>query len=615
MKLRFLFFSLALVALILGVVHCDASSESVDGREVQKDTEKESARSKIKSKIINSWFQTSFVEGSGNGNPSSELAEALRKRLLHVWISGSSSDAIGPLLELKAYCESHGLKQAFESIFDEMVSPPAGSRSGTFNARIERHALDLAEKLYTRGEFDLANRAFWQGSSCWLSRAEQLDLVNRSTQAYYWLRVDEDTLTPKALEWLQTTKSTVGVEISDQKILKQLIGLSSINGLKLQLADSRLLSDAVKTFPDAQKLSITGSSISDNELCKQLRKMRKLNTLHLEKRDLTRALVQCISTHTKLKTLSFVEVRVDSKRLNSFDSGFLTELLLERVQFENLGSQYLALPSLKKLTIRDTEIGGDFLEKLSQLSTLEELDLRYTGVEPQDLSRLGGLKQLKRILLPFDSRTDEWLIALKRLPSIAHLDLHDLPALSPKSLSLLATMPNISDLNVRLDDISDHQLGELGRMKTLKALKLTGDQKNTRVTDIGVEQLRDLPYLTNLEIEDFPLVTGTAFQTGFLNLRTLSLERCGVTDVGVKTLSRLSGLCLLNLRGNKITDQCLNSILELRNLTDLDLCATTISVSGVDTIEKDRKDCKVRPSISTIRKDYPTDGPPPEALD
>jgi len=98
-----------------------------------------------------------------------------------------------------------------------------------------------------------------------------------------------------------------------------------------------------------------------------------------------------------------------------------------------------------------------------------------------------------------------------------------------------------------LRQTGDAELAHLGKLKGLKALFLLG---GNRVTDVGLERLKDLEHLSCLHLSDTHVTdAGLEHLKNLKSLRELNLSRTQVTDAGLVHLRGLKDLKTLSLVG------------------------------------------------------------------
>jgi Leucine-rich repeat (LRR) protein len=181
---------------------------------------------------------------------------------------------------------------------------------------------------------------------------------------------------------------------------------------------------------------------------------------------------------------------------------------------------------------------------------------------------------------------DSDLPALREIESIQKLDLSH-TRITDLGFQQLRPLPNVTELNLYYaEQIGDEALATVKGWKNLRWLNVRG----TKITDAGLAQLAGLP-LEHIDV-GFSLFTDNGFDH-FTAIPGLSSIACGgnkVTDVGMNALRPLADLKALDLSGAQrtdsglwaaiITDKGLDSIAQLRNLESLNLRASKITDAG-----------------------------------
>jgi Leucine-rich repeat (LRR) protein len=153
--------------------------------------------------------------------------------------------------------------------------------------------------------------------------------------------------------------------------------------------------------------------------------------------------------------------------------------------------------------------------------------------------------------------TDSDLPRLAYLPYLTHLDL-SMTRITDHGLQQLKNAPGIVDLNLYYaEQITDEGMAALKNWKRLKRLNLRG----TKITDTTLEHLANVTTLESLD-------------AGFAQ----------ITDVGLDRLTPLQNLKELVIGGNKLTDTGLQSLREFPRLTSLSLGGSQRTDSGLWTI-------------------------------
>ncbi len=187
--------------------------------------------------------------------------------------------------------------------------------------------------------------------------------------------------------------------------------------------------------------------------------------------------------------------------------------------------------------------------------------------------------------------TDSDMPSLARLPNLARLDL-SLTRISDHGLQQLKDAPAITELNLYSDElITDAGLSAIKAWKHLKRLSVRG----TKITDNTLQNVSGITSLESLdagyaEITD----VGLDLLTTLTNLKELAIGGNKLTDFGLQPLRQLPGLVYLDLSGAQRTDSGLwsvslsesglDAIATLKNLRHLRLNGTEVSARGMQRL-------------------------------
>jgi Leucine-rich repeat (LRR) protein len=187
--------------------------------------------------------------------------------------------------------------------------------------------------------------------------------------------------------------------------------------------------------------------------------------------------------------------------------------------------------------------------------------------------------------------TDSDMAELARLPNLAHLDL-SLTRISDHGLDQLKNAPAITDLNLYFDElITDAGLSALKGWKHLKRLSVRG----TKITDTTLQHLSGVTSLESLDA-GYAQITdvGLELLTPLTNLKELAIGGNKLTDAGLQSLRQLPGLIYLDLSGAErtdsglwsvsLTERGLDAIATLGNLRHLRLNGTLVSSRGLQRL-------------------------------
>lgn len=173
---------------------------------------------------------------------------------------------------------------------------------------------------------------------------------------------------------------------------------------------------------------------------------------------------------------------------------------------------------------------------LRMLESLELLCISERPVSDADLAYLGGLKQLRGLVLQ------------------------------------------------NCDSVTNAGLGQLKELRNLRVLVI----EKSQVNDDGLESLAMLEKLEVLEL-DHAEVHGPGLQhlAGLQELKLLSLRFCPLDDSGMGHLACLPNLQRLYFYRTRLTDAGLSDLLSLKKLELLHLGKTPVTFAGANAFEKE----------------------------
>ncbi len=217
-----------------------------------------------------------------------------------------------------------------------------------------------------------------------------------------------------------------------------------------------------------------------------------------------------------------------------------------------------------------------------------------------------------------ETATDDEVAPLTELQAMRELGLSK-TKVTDAGLKDLPRATALSSVNLRGCAITDQGLQSLGQMKGLKMLIADGGMS-------GISTVRDFGPQSNASaIEPQPAATGTAFTddglrslSGLKGLETLSLisRHAGdsglasitnasqklmqlrtvgfeITDDGVSSLKNLSNLRVLELSNSLITNNCIDTLCQLKKLEYLIVQGTQITPDGVKQLQQRLPKCRV----------------------
>ena len=244
-----------------------------------------------------------------------------------------------------------------------------------------------------------------------------------------------------------------------------------------------------------------------------------------------------------------------------------------------------------------------------------EVSLARTWAADEDIQRLTQIKTLQRLNLSFTYVTDAGIEELSALPALEDLNLDTVESLTDAAASYLRADKNLKRLVLRGTDITDVGMPYLAAMTGLKSLDLS----YTMIGDVGLESL---PAFTELEELNLGGTRITGINLNFLKLlpRLKKLSFDGIqrrnagacwtpllTDLDLDTISLLAGLEDLDMGvgvslgrtgvpvgpgnchvtgGIQLTDLGVAKMAKLNKLKSLNISGSKVTTAGLKPLEK-----------------------------
>ena len=224
---------------------------------------------------------------------------------------------------------------------------------------------------------------------------------------------------------------------------------------------------------------------------------------------------------------------------------------------------------IRNLQLRGTQITGEGLEAIEDLTHLETLVLTGIDIGPKGFEALAKFPELRRLQLSGELERPrmEKLSLLTKLEALVL----DYPTLDDRAMPELSALTELRTLDLSSTRVSDDGLAALAPLTKLESLHL----HHTRVTNRGLAELSTLTSLRVLELDHTDVVdAGIEHLTPLVNLQELRLDHTLVTDAAIEHLAKLQGLIRLNLSHTVVTA---DGIAPLRALPKLD----TLGLDGI----------------------------------
>lgn len=301
----------------------------------------------------------------------------------------------------------------------------------------------------------------------------------------------------------------------------------------------------------------------------------------------TNELLEELAPFTRLKRVSLNGPRLDSK---SFE--ILSELSsVERLDIENSApteedlQQLREMPNLKFLQLFRASISNDSLKTIATFPKLEQLRCGQTRITSEGVAALQDLETLRALDLTDNQISDTAIEELASLPNLMFLKIWG-GQISDKSLEAIAKMPKLKVLGLNYTKVTDAGIRQLTGLKNLQEIYLFG----TDVGDDGMRALAEIPTLKTLVLRNTRISDdGVAALSSLPNLAKLDLSETnspGVTNESAPHFAKMEKLQDVNLWSTQIGNPVVAEIAELESVTRLNLDKTSINDEALKMLEK-----------------------------
>ena len=243
-------------------------------------------------------------------------------------------------------------------------------------------------------------------------------------------------------------------------------------------------------------------------------------------------------------------------------------------------------PNVTNVWIRGS-IRADHCREIGRLPKLHRLSIDMeASSQPDALAALERLSSLHGLFLSGEGLADESLAALEQFPALERLEILG-PGLSASGLNRLSGLQNLTELKVTKVHTPEEQPVSWGQLPQLQQVELHASR-------IGTLQLTGLPRLQRCSasyqdaVAVLELVDCAAFLASLTGGNSLEIKQLtghnSATDSSLAALEHISGVKILNLAGEDISDVGASSLRFLDSLESLNLASTSVGDKTVDLL-------------------------------
>lgn len=273
--------------------------------------------------------------------------------------------------------------------------------------------------------------------------------------------------------------------------------------------------------------------------------------------------------------------------------GELRHLDLTHTSIDDPGVARLAssgsLVELRFVRLGDDPIlTGSSVQALSEVETLQRLDLSPADITDADLEHVLSMTSLRWLWLPSGLSAQ----GLGRLAAHPALEELEVDGLEPGSLAALAPMAGLRVLRIRGGQLGPRDASALQAMESLEVLEM----QDCAAPAGMIEVLSRLPHLTRLRVEgvrrtDVPLIAAMPA------LRELMIVGPQLTDSDLAPLAGLSALSELDLTDTRAGVGIQTTLESMTQLQQVILNERQVSESAAETMSEALGAVEVWPNL------------------
>lgn len=230
------------------------------------------------------------------------------------------------------------------------------------------------------------------------------------------------------------------------------------------------------------------------------------------------------------------------------------------------------------------------LKMVRNIRRIKGLNLSGKQISGSGLIYLKGL-ELTGIDLSKTPVQDRYLINLAEIKSLRKINLSQ-TAIGNSGVEALISLPSLVYLNLRFTRVDNDVCESLGRCPTLSVLDLR-DLANFDGSKF--KKLSSLKHIFWIVLNDTAISEEGFKQLGTLrNIKNLTVERCGVSDLALDELKNLN--CdSLDLTGNPVSYEGLKKLKSMKGLKRLLIAdCNALTNDDVNRLKEDLPSCKIR---------------------
>jgi Leucine-rich repeat (LRR) protein len=356
--------------------------------------------------------------------------------------------------------------------------------------------------------------------------------------------------------------------------------------------------DAISRVVKLNSLYLAGGPVANDDL-RKISRIQSLKTLDLTATDITDGGLAALAQCPHLEELDLSATGVSDQGMQAIiQMTALRKLRLRHTQVSDVQVQILQniLPELEIVykpavsaeqtnAVREViKRGASVVAYAGESATSLEIDGdpesgHWTGFEWSQLRAIPNVNTVRLVKL---ERPDDILAALADLGELHALWIEEC-IVTPATTEQMLKCRKLSDLVLHHCGIQPGLMEELGKLVQLETLSI----RKTHIGTREVAAIAALPKLSQLALHDCEFESGLFAGFAFSDcLQSVEFNSGNLTDLDVQDIVKFKSLRFVSLIGNrKITDESIDVLLSLPELTSASVGATSVTAAAEERLE------------------------------
>lgn len=291
----------------------------------------------------------------------------------------------------------------------------------------------------------------------------------------------------------------------------------------------------------------------------------------------------------ELVSFTFTAKATDTAVVPLSDLTKLKHVALYGVGVTDLTATMLSgIQTLESLSLINTSVTASGLRELGSCPHLESLTLSGAGVTDTVIEGVDQWPSLKKNQIIRASISSRGLVPLSKSGSLIGIDLWEAGRIDDSTMTILESFTGLESLHIVNAPISDSGLQSCSAWKSLRLLQIN----SPAITDVGLENLRHCRQLKTVGFQEAAVVN-PAVLAALPQLRVADLSGTKLIDNSVQWIAKSKSIRSLSLQRAGLSDDGILQLSCLGTLRDLTV-GPDISEQGASALQLALPACKIQ---------------------